>query len=172
VSLLCWPLALLLDAFDLGLDLGDRRRRRVGLELGDFRRGRRLDAKQFADFMLDIAKPTPGGIVALFAARGFGTRFADRFERKARRFVCLAKLSLGRRQPVGRGAAPGGGGFDVADQRLTLAGKFLRRVLQFGAFALCLCGALAESGDLRRGVAVTLVPLPAFGGDRGEPMIG
>ncbi len=73
---------------------------------------------------------------------------------------------------IGGGAALGGGGFDLADQRLPLAFEFLRRIDQFGAFVRRLVGALRKRGDLRRGIVVAVVPFLALGGDGAQPVIG
>ena len=55
--------------------------------------------------MLDIGEPARGGFVAFLAAGGFGARFADRFERRARGLIGFGKLGLGFGQTVGGGAA-------------------------------------------------------------------
>ena len=166
------PLAFLLDALDLGLDLGDRRHRRVGLELGDFGGRHRLDAQSFADLVFDVGAAADGGIVALLGAGGFGARFADRFERSARRLVGLGKIGFGRRQPVGGGAALGRRGLDLADQRLALGGEFFRRVGEFGALARGFFAALLDGGDLRRGAVLALAPGLPLAGDGLQAMIG
>ena len=151
-------LALAAEAFELFFDLGDRRQLGARLDLGEFGGAGRLDLQHVADFVADVGKPALGALEAFLGARGFGARVADRFERGARVLVGFGELVLGRRQPVGIGAARGCGGLDLADQRLALAGEFLRRVRQFGAVALGFLDALPDGGDLGRGAVAALVP--------------
>ena len=122
--------------------------------------------------MLDVGQPPLGAIAAFFGARGLGAGFADRLQRGARRPVGRGKFALGLRQPVGGGAARGGRGFDLADQRLALSGEFLRRVTEFGPLASRLFGALADRGDLSRGALFAFLPAHRFGGDRPQPAVG
>ena len=144
----------------------------AGFELGDLCRAGGFDVEQIADFVLDVGEAPPGAVAAFLGARRFGAGFADGFQRGPRRLVGLGELGLGFRQAVGGGAARRGRRFDLADQRRTLAGEFLRRVFEFGALGLGFFGALADGDDLRRGVVLALVPFRAFGGDRLQPAIG
>ena len=74
-----------------------------GLELGELGGGGRLDLEHLADFVLDVGEPALGGVAALLAARRFGARFADRFERGARGLVGFGKV--GSRPAASRSAA-------------------------------------------------------------------
>src|SRR5437763_1840027 len=92
--------------------------------------------------------------------------------RRARKLVGLAKLGLGRRQPIDGGAPGGGRGFDFADQGLALDGEFFRRSDEFGTFACRLVRALPERGGLCRRIVATLAPGLAFVGNGGKPVLG
>ena len=114
--------------------------------------------------MGEIGEPAFCGVAAFVAAGGFGARFADRFKRRARDFVGLGKVVLGGGKPVGIGAARGGGGLDLADQRLALRSEFFRRARQLGALARGFLDPLPDGRDLSLGIVLAFVPgLPFFG---------
>ena len=90
--------------------------------------------------MLDIGDAALGGVVAFLAARGFGARFADRFERDARRLVGFGKIGLrggkrsaaSRRSPVAVSISP------ISDWRWlsNFCGAFSSSVRSFAASSL------------------------------------
>ena len=122
--------------------------------------------------MGEIGEPAFCGVAAFVAAGGFGARFADCFERRARNLVGLGQVVLGGGEPVGIGAARGGGGLDLADQRLALGREFFRRARQFGALVRGFLDPLPDGRDLGLGVVLALVPgLPLFG-DGLQPAAG
>ena len=108
--------------------------------------------------MLDVGKPAPRGLVTFLPARGFGARFADRFERDARRLVGFGEFGFGRGEPIGRGAPVGRRLLNGANQRLAFGGEFLRRIFEFRTFRSRFLRALIQRGDLRRRIVAALAP--------------
>ena len=122
--------ALAPDALELALDLADLRQWLISLELGDLCCCRRLDVEEVADFVFEIAEASLGAVAAVFCTRGLGAGVADRVERDACRLVGLGEVGFRLRQQVGGGPPRGGRRFNLADQRLTLTGEFLRRMFE------------------------------------------
>ena len=165
-------LALAVDAFEPAFDVGDRRQLGARFDFSKLGGAVRLDFEPLADFVGEIGEPALGGVAAFLAAGGFGARFADRFERGACDLVGFGKLVLGGGEPVGIGAARGGGGIDLTDQRLALGSEFFRRARQFGALARGFLDALADGRDLGLGVVLALVPGLPFLGNGLQPAAG
>ncbi len=109
--------------------------------------------------------------MAFLGARCLGAGFAHGFERGAGKLVGLAKLRLGRRQPIGGGAPGAGCAFDLADQGLALRGKFLRCIGQFSPFGRSLVAARTERDNLRRRVVPAFGPGLPLAGDGCKPML-
>ncbi len=123
--------------------------------------------------MLDIGETALGGVVAFLAACRFGARFADGFERDARRLVGFGKGCLRLGEPVGGGAALGPSRVSISPISAwrwlsNFCGAFSSSVRSFDSLAV----ALADSVDLRGGIVLALVPRRAFGDDGLQPAIG
>ena len=127
--------------------------------------------------MLDVGEPALGAVAALLGARGFGARFADRFERGARGLVGVGERRS-RLRPAGRrrrGAPPVAVSISPISAwrcAANFSGAWSSSVRSVGRFL----GALPDGGDLRRGVVLALAPglrvrrrSPAAGGWRARP---
>jgi hypothetical protein len=70
---------------------------------------------------------------------------------------------------IGRGAAGGFGGLDLADQRMTLLFEYAGSVFEAGALASGLLDARVQGLDLRGRAVVAAAPGLPLGGDRCQP---
>ena len=143
------PFAVAAQLFQIGLDLGQRRQRRLRRDLGEAGDRVRLDLQHVADFALDVVEPAPRAFHPLLGAGAGFARAGQRFQRDLRRAIGLGHRGFGGGQRVGGGAALGFGEFDLADQRAALFGEQHRRFVELFALGRHLGDARLDGGDLR-----------------------
>ena len=165
-------LAFAPDAVEPRFDVANLRQFLVRFDFGDFSGTRRFYVQEIADLMFDVGEAAVGAVTALLGPRCFGPGFADGFECRPRRLVGCGKLRLARRQPVGGRAARSRCRLDLADQGLTLGGKFRRRGVKPAPLAPCLLVALFNRDDLRGRIVLSLIPSRALVRDRLKSAIG
>ena len=160
------PLALALDALDLGLDFGDRRRLGVRLEFGDFGRRRPVRLASISRISCSISasrRLAPSWRSSARAASARASPTASSAARaalsaSARSFSASASLSAAaRRSAVAVSISP------ISAWRWLA--NFSGALTQFGAFVGRFSRALLERRDLRRGVVLAFVPGLPLGGD-------
>ena len=108
-------------------------------EVGDLRG---LDFEHLVDLVGDVGEPALAAFEALLGARGLLARRAHGLQRGARGAVGFGERVLAGGQLIGRRAAGGFGGLDLADQREPLLFEHARGVFETRR---------ARSWPLRRG---------------------